>query len=88
VAKNFKRKFKAIHEIIYAAVSEIKASSSQTVDGNDSNGEDALAGEDATGGALEGAAPAAQAAGDSGTATWTASAKKASAPRTKGAGRG
>ncbi len=53
VAKSFKRKFKAIHRIIYASVSEIEASSSQTVDGNDSNGEDAPAGEDATGGALD-----------------------------------
>ncbi len=54
VAKSFKRKFKAIHEIIYTSV----PSSSQTVDGNDSNGEDAPAGEDATGGAPEDAAAA------------------------------
>ena len=58
VAKSFKRKFKAIHEIIYASVPEIEASSSQTVDGNDSNGEDTPAGEDATGGAPKGAAAA------------------------------
>ncbi len=51
MAKSFKRKFKAIQEIIYASAPEIEASSSQTVDGNDSNGEDAPAGEDATGGA-------------------------------------
>ncbi len=70
MAKSFKRKFKAIHEIIYASV----PSSSQPLDGNNSNGEDAPDGEDATGGAPEGAAaasaatPAAQAAGDSGPA--------------------
>ncbi len=61
VAKSFKRKFKAIREITYASVPEIEASSSQTVDGNDSNGEDAPAEEDATGGALEGAAAGAAA---------------------------
>jgi hypothetical protein len=62
VAKSFKVKFKATHEIMYASV----PSSSQPVDGNDSNGEDAPAGEDATGGAPEGAAaaPAGWANGD------------------------
>ncbi len=100
MAKSFKRKFKQIREIIYASVPEIEASSSQTVDGTDSNGADAPAGEDATGCALEGAAhapaapaaPAARAAGaaagDSGAAASTAPAKKTSAPRTKGEGAG
>ncbi len=103
MAKSFKRKFKAIHEIIYASV----PSSSQTVDGSYSNGEDAPAGDDATGGAQEGAAaaqagaaaraagaaaPAAPAAPAAGTAAPAAgdsgmAAKKATATRGKGEGR-
>ncbi len=56
MAKSFKRKFMEIKEIIYATVPEIDASLSQTVDGNDSTGEDAPAGEEAAGGAQEAAA--------------------------------
>ncbi len=88
MAKSFKRKFKAIQKIIYASV----PSSLQPLDGNNSNGEDAPDGEDATGGALEGAAAApvgaaaraagaaAQVAGDSGPAAPA----KTAAPRVKG----
>ena len=77
MAKSLKRKFKAIHEIIYASV----PSSLQTVDGNNSNGEDTPAGEDATGGAPEGASTASAAAPE-------AARGKAVATRVKGSGRG
>ncbi len=83
VAKSFKRKFKAIHEIIY-----VSASSSQPLDGNDSNGEDAQDGEDATDGAPEGASAASAAAPAAAPADTAPPSKKAPATRGKGTGRG
>ncbi len=60
----------------------------QTADGNDSTREDAPAGEDAGGGALEAAAAGAAgtAAGDSGAAASIAPVKKGPTPKTKGGG--